>query len=137
MQDLTNNIQVLRALVASTITATTVGTLYADLQQFEQIAVAVTIETVGTADATNLLTFSVEESDSSSFASGNTAVPAIRIIGTATVINATAQATTTAKFGVVKGLKRYLRVVVTETGTASANVAALWLLGSPRRGPVA
>ncbi len=131
-RDLVNQIAVRNAFTAAAVTATGNGAIV-DTQGFDAVAFLVAFTAVGAADADNYLTFSVKESDSSTFADGGTEITSPRILGTLPVINTTAL--TPRKFGVVLGTKRYLRLTFTETGTASATFGVLAALGSPLHAP--
>lgn len=103
----------------ATVTATTTSAAY-DTKDgvLSDFAIIVNIGAVATADATNYFTFKVQESDdnstykdidSSFYVASNWDLK----------INATAEANAVQVFG-IKSDKRYLKVVATETGTASA-----------------
>lgn len=103
------------------------------------VAFVIYIHAAATADGSNYFTVKVEESDDATFATGVTVVTdsADRIIGTQPVINATTLAASLKKFGVAVGIKRYMRLVFTETGTADITVSAFGIVGAQRHQPVA
>lgn len=133
-QDLYNNLKVAKALTPVATTGTGNGTTV-DTKGYQSIMFAVNIGAVSAADVSNYLTFSIEESDTDF--SGAAVTDTNRIQGTLLVINDTALANTVAKFGLTQLQKRYVRLVVTETGTFSAIVGAIAILGSPMHAPAA
>lgn len=138
MMDLTHNLKVAVAKIAAQVTATGSTSVTVDTQFYEMVMFIIAITLVAAADASNYLTFSVKESDDSTFGDGTEAVVATdRIIGTMAVINLTTQANSVMKFGIKPGTKRYLKLYYTETGTFDATFGATAVLGGARHNPVA
>lgn len=140
MQELYHNAKTVKAVNPATITATANG-LSIDLQGFHQLMFVLSIGAVSAADGSNYLTFTVEEADDNgSGAPGSWAAAADstnRFLGSAPVLNDTAQANTVIKFGVSQIQKRWIRLVYTETGTFSALFGVVAILGQAENAPVA
>jgi len=138
MQELVHNVSVQRAFASAQVTGDTNSSLVVDTQGYEAIMFVFLIAAVAAADGSNYLTVKVEESDDNTFAAGVTVVTddSARIIGTQLVINATTQASSAAKFGVSKGTKRYMRLVLDETGTFDGTFGALAICSGARHKPV-
>lgn len=139
MNELVHNCSVQRAFASAQVTADTNSSLVVDTQGYEAIMFVFLIAAIAAADGSNYLTVKVEESDDSGFSTGVTVVTddALRIIGTQLVINSTSQASSAAKFGVSKGTKRYMRLVLDETGTFDGTFGAMAILTGARHKPVA
>lgn len=106
-----------------------------DTQGFERAAFSIQVGAV-TVDGSNYMTAKVQESDTTADADFTDVAAADLIGSTIEAIDAAGNANTvqTAEY---KGTKRYLRVVLTETGTtASVACSVLGLLGDPRHAPV-
>ena len=132
-KDLHHNIKAVQALDSSQKTATATGDVI-DLQGFESCEIVTQTAAVTTADGSNYFTMTVYEDDAVGM--GTEAV-ATDLLGTATVINASAtQLNSTFRFG-YNGNKRYIRVKAVETGTADAVIGAVVILGNPHEAPVA
>lgn len=125
------NIKARKALSSAQITATATGDVI-DTQGFESITFVVQTAAVTTADASNYFTAAIYEDDAVGM---GTEALATAIIGTAPVVDATADANTVQQFG-YNGRKRYVRLKMVETGTADAVVGAIAILGDPHNSPV-
>lgn len=130
-----HNFKVVNALnQAATLTGTTAGNII-DMQGFGSATIVVQVGTATTADADNYFTVSLTHSDASNM-DGEEAVSATNgLVGANLVINATTDANKVNKIG-YNGIKRYIRLAATETGTASVQIAAVALLGHPNFQPV-
>jgi hypothetical protein len=133
-ETLYNSVKVVRALNATAVaTNTATNGAAVDLDQTGadyRIATAVVFLGAWTDGA-----FAPKVQESADGSTGWTDVPAARVQGGASL--GAAQAIT--EIGVIPdpGSARFIRVVVTSTGvTTGANVAALFLLGSPSSRPV-
>lgn len=115
------------------ITASADGNII-DRQGYESVTFVVALGTVTTADAENTLTVSLEASDASDMSGAEAVTSANGLVGANLVVNATGLSGKAGAFGYV-GDKRYLRVKVTEAGTASAIVGVAALLGNGLRRP--
>jgi hypothetical protein len=126
MRDLKNRLAAASSLVPAVRTATANGT-GVDLQGYES---AVVVFNVGAwTDGTH--TISVQESDVSG--SGYAAVAAGDLLGTLTAISGTGQQNAVQMVG-YRGSKRYIRAIVTVTGSPStgAAVGGVVVRGRPR-----
>lgn len=116
------------ALQSATVTGSGVGVVI-DRQGYESVTFALLTGAVSAADGSNTLTVSLTASNASDM-SGEEAVTASNgLIGANLVVNNTTDANKVGAFG-YNGDKRYLRIAVTEVGTASAVLAAIALLGN-------
>lgn len=139
IKDLVHSIGVQRAFKTAQVTSDTNSTDVIDTQGYENVTFIFNIDTVAAADGTNTLTIKVQESDDSTFATGVVEVTAAdpsRTLGTQLVINSTTMADKIKKFGVALGAKRYMRLVLDETGTIDVTLGAIAVLGGPRHAPV-
>lgn len=135
MRDLVNNLKVTKAVATGTVTASGTG-ITIDTQGFQSIMFAVLISAVTTADASNYITFGFAEGDASDNSDMTAVTDTDRILNSA-VINNTNQDELTLKIGLSLGTKRYVRLIWTETGTASADFSGIAILGHPAHAPVA
>jgi hypothetical protein len=133
MHDILNNLKFTKAKATGQVTASGTGEVV-DLAGFKSVAFAILISAVAAADASNYLTFTVQEG-SASDGSDMADIPAERILGSA-VINNTAQDEQTLKIGAISD-KQYVRLKWTETGTADVTFSAIAALGNPNHAPVA
>lgn len=135
MYDLVNNLNVQSAKAHAQMTADTNG-LAVDTQGYNgTVMFIINLSAVATADTSNLFTIKVEESDDSSFGTATeVTADSTRIVGTQPTITTTGAQIK--KFGVTIGVKRYLRLVFDETGTADITGSALAILGHARNIPV-
>lgn len=138
VNELLHSVKVVSALTPGTITGTADSAIIVDSQFFEEIMWVIQVAAVSAADASNFLTFSIEESDDDDFSDGSEAVVSgDRLLGTPTTLNLVAQANACYKFGCVIGTKRYFRLTYTETETFSGAVGAIAILSGARHKPVA
>jgi hypothetical protein len=120
---------------AATLTATTNGNTI-DRAGYGQVDFNVQVGTSTTADADNLFTVSLEHSDASDMDPAEAVTAANGLLGANLVINATGDANKVNHIG-YNGIKRYVRLVATETGTASVQICATAVLSEPAQQPVA
>jgi len=127
-----------RAFASASVTGTGNSSLIVDTFGFMgTVTFVTTIAAVSAADGSNYLVLSVYESNDDDFSDATeTVIPANRTIGTGYTINATSQANSIIAFGVTIGLKRYMRITMTETGTFSATFGIAAILSGPREAPV-
>jgi len=95
-----------------------------DLQGFGGCGFVIQLATVTTADGSNYFTFTIEHGDASNLSDAAVVTSATGLLGSNLVVNDTGQSDTVSKMGYVGG-KRYVRLVATETGTASAAFSAV------------
>ena len=128
-KDLKSNISICPIIDPVAYTATTTSDLV-DTQGFESCVLMVSVG-AQTFSATNKITVTVEECDTTADASFTT-VAAADLIGSFSVWNGTdADQNEVQKVGYI-GSKRYVRVVLTEGGTVSTVVSAYGILGNAR-----
>lgn len=120
---------------AATLTQTTTGNII-DLQGYGAADILVQVGTATTADADNYFTVSLTHSDASNMTGEEAVTAALGLLGANLVLNATTDANKVNHIGYA-GNKRYIRLAVTETGTASVQVAAVARLFRPNFAPVA
>lgn len=124
----------------ATVTAT--GSDVIDMKGFQDLLVLFEISAVAAGDGSNYLLFTVQESNDATFGDGTevTITDANRLFSTAPLntttgeilrINSTAMANTLQKFGLKCGVKRYIKVIWTETGTASATFSMIAIKADP------
>ena len=123
--DIVSNISVAQTIEPGNYQATETGT-GVDLAGFDKAAVVIT---VGTSTDTGF-SFEVQESDT--LGSGYTAVDDADLEGTEPT---TAVASSVTEIG-YKGIKRYVRVVATDTGTGNADFGVAVVRGGARKYPV-
>lgn len=120
---------------AATLTATGAGNII-DRQGYGLVDVAVQVGTSTTADGSNYFTVSLEAGDVADMLSATEAVTAANgLVGANLVVNATTDANKVNHIG-YNGIKRYVRLVYTETGTASVQLAAVAILSEAAQAPV-
>jgi hypothetical protein len=120
LRDTLDNTKVTSAFNYAARTASANGTNIIDMRGFGSATFVVQLATVTTADSSNFFTFTIEHGDDSSLSDAATVTAALGLLGTNLVINDSAtQSNMRGMMGYVGG-KRYLRLVGTETGTASA-----------------
>lgn len=135
MNQLMFNAEAVPALASAQITATTNG-IVVDTLGYNNVLFAILSAAFATGDDDNYFTASIQEGDETDL-SDAAAVPAARVLGTAPVFNdTTLDASSVFQLGAKCGTKRYMRLVLTETGTADLTVGAVALLGGPRTAPV-
>ena len=119
---------------AATLTATGAGNII-DRQGYELVDFAVHVGTATTADGSNFFTISLEAGDVSNLSDAAAVTSSNGLVGANLVVNATADANLVNHIG-YNGSKRYVRLVYTETGIASVQLAAVAILSQPARGAV-
>jgi len=123
LRDSLNGSKVSSAFDYASRTATANGNIM-DMQGFGSAVFVVSLATVTTADSSNLFTFTLQHGDDSSLSDAVTVTAALGLLGSNLVINnAATQSNMRGQMGYVGG-KRYVRLVATETGTASAAFSA-------------
>lgn len=135
MRSQINNQKVSKAFAYASRTASANGEII-DTRGFGAITFVVQLATVTTADSSNYFTLTLEHGDDSSLSDKATVTAATGLLGTNLVIN---DATTQSDFvGMMAyaGNKRYVRLVATETGTASAAFSAVAVQELPHVAPV-
>lgn len=132
--DLYHNLKPINQIAPVAVTATATATGI-DTTGYQSVMFVVSVGVITAADASNYLTFTVEESDSLS--TGYAAITDTnRLLGTPTVIEGVAVLAASQNwFGITRLQKKYIRLVATETGTFSAIVSAIAILGNPRHAP--
>jgi hypothetical protein len=134
MRDQMNQTKVSKAFAYASRTATANGEII-DTKGFDALTFVVQLATVATADSSNYFTFTLEAGDDSGLTDGATVTAATGLLGSNLVINdATAQSNYIGMMGYGGG-KRYVRLVLTETGTASAAFSAVAVQGLPGVAP--
>lgn len=129
--DLHTRIKLVHAIAPAALAANTNGAAI-DTRGFESVEFAFH---VGTAFVGGGFNSSFEESATGAFAGEQNAVVADDLLGTAPVISI-GDANAVFRCGYI-GKKRYVRPVLTETGTITAGViGCMALLGHPKEGPV-
>jgi hypothetical protein len=139
--DLAHDIKVVQAITPASISATTEGATI-DLKGYESCTFILNLGTSGTNvfdEATNLWTITLDESDDN-FSTHNE-VAAADIIGSVggdadNKLNAAADDDRAWKIG-YRGSKRYVRLVITETGAVVCLAGAVAILGHGRKKTVA
>lgn len=125
LRDTIDDMKVTSAFNYASRTATANGTNIIDMRGFGAVTFVVQLATVTTADSSNYFTFTLEAGDDSSLSDGATVTAATGLLGSNLVINdSTTQSNMVGAMGYVGG-KRYVRLVATETGTASAAFSAV------------
>jgi hypothetical protein len=135
MRDKLNNQKVSKAFAYASRTASGNGEII-DVRGFDALTFVIQLATVTTADSSNYFTFTLQAGDDSSLSDAATVTAATGLLGSNLVINdATAQSDFIGMMGYAGG-KRYVRLVATETGTASAAFSAVAVQGLPTVAPV-
>lgn len=104
-----------------------------DVRGYDSATIVVKLGTVTTGSATNHFTYDLYHGDLASGTDG-TAVGASERIGAAYDVDTTTVGDSTIAFGYL-GNKRYIKVVETETGTASISAGAIAILGHAAQQP--
>ena len=116
--------KVSKAFAYASRTATGNGEII-DTRGYGALTFIVQLATVTTADASNYFTLTLQAGDDSGLSDGATVTAATGLIGSNLVINdSTTQSDFIGMMG-YSGGKRYVRLVATETGTASAAFSAV------------
>lgn len=116
---------------AATLTASTNGNTI-DRQGYGLADFIVQVGTVTTADGTNYFTVSLEHGDASNLSDAAAVTSSNGLVGANLVVNATGDANLVNHIG-YNGIKRYVRMVATETGTASAQICGTAVLSEAAR----
>lgn len=124
LRDQINGTKVTSAFDYAARTATANGTNIIDMQGYGACTFVVQVAGVTTADDSNLFTFTLQAGDDSGLSDGATVTAATGLLGSNIVIDNTNDANKVGMMGYV-GSKRYVRLVATETGTASAAWSAV------------
>ena len=139
MKDLASVVKPVRSISPAALSATATGE-WVDTKGFGSVMLVLSLGAMTTVDAdTNYFTPSIEDADES--AQGDAAVLAAAnyeaVLGGSFIakVNASGLANTfrTAR---VLNCKRYVRIILTETGTSAIGAAAMVLLGDPDVAPV-
>ena len=120
LRDLLNDMKVTSAFNYASRTATANGTNIIDMQGFSSCSFVVQLATVTTADASNLFTFTITHGDDSALSDAVTVTAALGLLGSNLVIHDAATQSHMRGIMGYGGGTRYVRLVATETGTASA-----------------
>ena len=135
MRDNLNNAKVSKAFAYASRTASANGEII-DTRGFDSLTFVIQLATVTTADATNFFTFTLQHGDDSGLSDAATVTAATGLLGSNLVVNdSTTQSDMIGMMGYAGG-KRYVRLVATETGTASAAFSAVAVQGFPHVAPV-
>lgn len=125
-----NNRKIENALnQAATLTATGAGNII-DRAGYGLADFLVQVGTSTTADGSNYFTISLEAGDVSNLSDAAAVTSSNGLVGANLVINATADANLVNHIG-YNGPKRYVRLVYTETGTASVQICGTCVLSDP------
>lgn len=124
LRDLINGTKATSAFDYAARTATANGTNIIDMAGFGACTFVVQVAGVTTADDSNYFTFTLQAGDDSGLSDGATVTAATGLLGSNIVIDNTNDANKVGMMGYV-GSKRYVRLVATETGTASAAWSAV------------
>ena len=125
LRDTIDDMKVTSAFNYASRTATANGTNIIDMRGFGTCTFIVQLATVTTADSSNYFTLTLEAGDDSSLTDGAAVTASTGLLGSNLVINdSTTQSNMIGMMGYVGG-KRYVRLVATETGTASAAFSAV------------
>lgn len=136
MRDSLNQTKVTSAFNYASNTATANGTNIIDMQGYDSCVFVVQLATVTTADASNYFTFTLQAGDASDLSDGATVTAATGLLGSNLVVNDTTGLSNKVGLMGYAGGKRYVRMVATETGTASAAFSAVAVQGMPHVAPV-
>lgn len=135
MRDNLNNAKVSKAFAYASRTASANGEII-DTRGFDSLTFLIQLATVTTADATNFFTFTLQHGDDSGLSDAATVTAATGLLGSNLVVNdSTTQSDMIGMMGYA-GVKRYVRLVATETLTASAAFSAVAVQGLPHVAPV-
>lgn len=135
MRDKLNNQKVSKAFAYASRTATGNGEII-DTRGFGALTFVIQLATVTTADSSNYFTFTIEAGDDSGLSDKATVTAATGLLGTNLVINDSATQSDLIGMMGYSGGKRYVRLVATETGTASAAFSAVAVQALPDVAPV-
>lgn len=138
MFKLAGNVKSVVAIDYGQLTASKTDGDIVDTQGYDDVYVQIHAHAVATADADNYFTATVNEGDESDLSDGAAvSTSPTRYFGESPSdrkIDATGQAQSVLVFG-IRPMKRYIRVILTETGTADVTVSAVVLLGNPKTAP--
>lgn len=125
LRDTIDGMKVTSAFNYASRTASANGTNIIDMRGFGACTFVVQLATVTTADGSNYFTLTLEAGDDSGLSDGAVVTAATGLLGSNLVINDSGtQSDKVGMMGYVGG-KRYVRMVATETGTASAAFSAV------------
>lgn len=138
MKDLASLLDAKVSIAAAQYTATATGD-EVDMLGFESATILVYPSAIATADASNLVTFTLTEATTTG--GTFTAVDSGDYIssgGWDRLLNATGEAADVYIFGYKRSVvsKRFIKVVGTETGTTDATYSAVVVLGHPIKAPI-
>ena len=134
MRDTLNQTKATKAFAYASRTASANGEII-DTVGFDGLTFVVQLATVTTADSSNYFTLTLEAGDASNLSDAATVTAATGLLGSNLVINDTGQSDYIGEMGYAGG-KRYVRLVATETGTASAAFSAVAVQSLPTVAPV-
>lgn len=135
MRDQLNQTKADKAFVYASRTATGNGEII-DTTGFDSLTFIVTLATVTTADSSNYFTITLQHGDDASLSDAATVTAATGLLGSNLVINDTTPLLNHIGLMGYAGGKRYVRLVATETGTASAAFSATAVKTLPTVAPV-
>lgn len=134
MRDTLNQTKATKAFAYASRTATGNGETI-DTNGFDGLTFVVQLATVTTADSSNYFTLTLQAGAESDLSDAATVTAATGLLGSNLVINDTGLSDNIGLMGYAGG-KRYVRLVATETGTASAAFSAVAVQGLPTVAPV-
>ena len=135
MRDNLNNAKVSKAFAYASRTASANGEII-DTRGFDSLTFVIQLATVTTADATNFFTFTLQHGDDSGLSDAATVTAATGLLGSNLVVNDSTTQSDMIGMMAYAGGKRYVRLVATETLTASAAFSAVAVQGLPHVAPV-
>lgn len=127
MKDLKNHIDPTIAIAPVSVTGATTGVTI-DKQGAESVTFVVSLGAVAAADGSNYLTFTMQHGDASDMSDAAT-VSASDLLGEFVDVDDTGLAGSVLCTVGYRGTKRYCRLMIAETGAASAIVGAVAILG--------
>ncbi len=135
MRDSLNNTKVSKAFAYASRTASGNGEII-DVRGFSSLNFVIQLATVTTADSSNYFTFTLQHGDDSGLSDAATVTAATGLLGSNLVINDSGTQSDTIGMMGYAGGKRYVRLVATETGTASAAFSSVAVQEKPHVAPV-
>lgn len=135
MRDQLNQTKATKAFAYASRTATGNGEII-DTAGFDGLTFIVQLATVTTADSSNYFTITLQHGDDASLSDAATVTATTGLLGSNLVINDTTPLLNHIGLMGYAGGKRYVRLVATETGTASAAFSAVAVQGLPTIAPV-
>lgn len=135
MRDKLNNTKVTKAFAYGSKTGSADGEII-DTRGLGSLTFVIQLATVTTADSSNYFTFTLSAGDASNLSDAATVTAATGLLGSNLVVNdAATQSDMIGMMGYAGG-KRYVRLVATETGTASVAFSAVAVQELPNVAPV-